>query len=200
MALNTDFIVKMPVSQKLLILGALIALMVLGYWFFVDNKMNAQLKALREGDPANPSADNVASLEQELEKLKWVERDKQNLEQQLEEKKQQLRAIESKLPSEAEMERLLLDLSQQMKAGGLVAKDIKPQPHKDAGLYMEVPIQLKLTGGYKYVMTFFSKVAEMDRIINFGGISIALAPEAKGAKTSDVEVNCTATTYRLKQQ
>jgi type IV pilus assembly protein PilO len=193
MALNSEFIVKMPLIQKVIILGAVILLILLGYYFFFHTKLVDELASLKK---------TLTEQQANLDKLKLVEKDIESIRAQIEAKQRELEKLKSKLPTEAEMEKLLLDLSEKGKLGGLTFSDIKPmgeRPGKD-NLYMEVPISLKLSGSYKFLMTFFSKVVSMERIINFANIVIT-CPEGsrKSGGSAEVQVNCTAVTYRFKE-
>jgi type IV pilus assembly protein PilO len=193
MALNSEFIVKMPLIQKVIILGAVIILILLGYYFFVHTKMTAELAKLQS---------DKSERQGKLDKLKLVEKDIESIRAQIEAKQRELEKLKSKLPTEAEMEKLLLDLSEKGKLGGLTFSDIKPmgeRPGRD-NLYMEVPISLKFSGAYKFIMTFFSKVVGMERIINFRDITIN-APEGskKAGAAAIIQVNCTAVSYRFKE-
>ena len=186
MALNTDFLVKMPMSQKLLVLAAIVALLFLGYWLLFDNSLSDEYQA---------QTGILQDKKTQLKKLQTVEKDKQKLDRELQEKERKLEKAKEKLPTETEMERLLLTVNELGQKNGIKFSVFKPGGERKEGqLYIEVPIDLKFNGQYLYVMNFFYEVSILPRIINFSGISLSAG--RKGG-VNDISVNCTATTYKF---
>jgi type IV pilus assembly protein PilO len=184
MALNTEFIVKMPIGQKLLVLVALILLIGILYWLMIASKLKEEYEQ---------KENSLNDKRTELAKLETVEKDKEKLDRELKEKERKLEKAKEKLPTETEMENLFLTISDLGKQNGISFEIFKPLPERKQGdLYWEVPIELKYKGNYRYVMNFFYKVTHLSRIVNFGGVGIT---GAKGG--SDINVNCTATTYKF---
>jgi type IV pilus assembly protein PilO len=186
MALNAEFIVKMPIAQKVLVLVGLILLLGLGYWFLIGSGLKKDLATAQT---------ELQTKQTTLTKLRAVEKDKEKLDRELAEKERKLESAKKKLPTETEMERLLLDINDLGQQNGIKFATFKPAPEQRQGnLYIEVPIDLKFTGGYIYVMNFFYKVATLPRIVTFSGVSITGGGRGK---TSEVEVTCTASTYKF---
>ncbi|HUT55087.1 MAG TPA: type 4a pilus biogenesis protein PilO [bacterium] len=186
MALNAEFLVKMPVSQKILVLAAAVAVLVLGYWFLIGSSLKSDLERMQA---------ELSQAKSDLAKLETVQKDKEKLDRELKEKERKLEKAKEKLPTETEMERLLLTINELGQQNGIRFSNFKPlAERKEGNLYIEVPIELKFTGGYLYVMNFFAKVAALPRIVNFNGVSITGG--GKG-KTSEIDVSCTASTYKF---
>ncbi len=186
MALNADYFIKMPIHQKLLILAALVALLFLGYYFLIDSKLTEEYKR-KQGQ--------LSSKRSELAKLETVERDKEKLDRQLKEKQRKLEKAKEKLPTETEMEKLFITISELGQKNGIKFSNFKPQTERAHGnLYIEVPISLDFTGSYVYVMNFFYKATHLPRIVNFHGLGIS-----SGKKGNEISVKCTAVTYKFKE-
>jgi type IV pilus assembly protein PilO len=187
MALNAEFLVKMPVSQKILVLAAVVAVLVLGYWVLIGSSLKSDLVRM-QGELAQAKSD--------LAKLETVQKDKEKLDRELKEKERKLEKAKEKLPTETEMESLLMKINQLGQQNGIKFSNFKPMPErKEGNLYIEVPIQLRFTGGYLGIMNFFANVAGYERIVNFNGV--AITGGKGGGRGSEVEVTCTASTYKF---
>lgn len=69
------------------------------------------------------------------------------------------------LPSDSEVPGLLEDISRLGMSGGLAFEEIKLQPQVSRPFYVELPIQITVTGGYHDLATFVSGVAGLPRIV-----------------------------------
>ena len=153
-----------------------------GYWF--DTK--GQLERL------------TAAEEQEVQKRQAFEAKQRKaaslepLKQQLEALKQSFGAMVRQLPNQAEIEALLVDISQTGLASGLEFELFEPQPEVPKDFYAEKPIKLRVTGTYHEFGDFVSGVAALPRIVTQHDISI----RPKGNDSSQLVMEATAKTYR----
>ncbi|MFN4263548.1 MAG: type 4a pilus biogenesis protein PilO [Thioalkalivibrionaceae bacterium] len=69
------------------------------------------------------------------------------------------------LPSEAEIPGLLNDISQTALQAGLEIELFQPRQEIQRQFYNEVPIQVRLRGGYEQVANFVSGIAGLPRIV-----------------------------------
>ncbi|ULT70338.1 type 4a pilus biogenesis protein PilO [Pseudomonas sp. BC42] len=69
------------------------------------------------------------------------------------------------LPSDGEVPGLLEDISRLGLGSGLALEEIKLQPPVPRPFYVELPIQITVTGGYHDLATFVSGVAGLPRIV-----------------------------------
>ena len=183
MALNTEFFVKMPIGQKLLIVAALVLTIGLLYYLLIDSKLTKEY---------NDKQSQLTEQRTELAKLETVEKDKEKLDRELKEKERKLEKAKEKLPTDTEMERLFLNISEIGQQNGISFKVFKPLAEKkQQDLYIEVPIDLSFSGSYRYAMNFFYKVTTLPRIVNFTGILIT------GGKGSEIAVSCKAVTFKF---
>ncbi len=147
-------------------------------------------------------------IQGQIEKLERVEKTELTLKADFESKqakavnleayKQQLTEIEEsfgamlrQLPSKTEVEGLLVDISQTGLASGIEFQLFKPQGEQFIEFYAELPIKMKMTGGYHEFGNFVSGVAALPRIVTLHDISIV-----EDKKSQQLTMEVTAKTYR----
>ena len=109
----------------------------------------------------------------EVTKLKDVFLEKKKLAVNLEAYKQQRAEIEQafgallkQLPNKSEMDALLIDINQAGLGRGLAFELFKPAAQENfTEFYAELPVNIKVTGGYHDLGAFASDVAKMPRIV-----------------------------------
>ena len=173
-----------PLPAKAGVLALLAAIVLgAGYWF--DTR--GQLERLE------------AAKQQEQEKrlaFEAKQRKAANLEPlraQLEEMKQSFGAMLRQLPNEAEVEALLVDISQTGLASGLEFELFEPKGEQKKDFYAEKPIQIRVTGTYHEFGEFVSGVAALPRIVTQHDITIS--PQG-GADSGLLVMQASAKTYR----
>lgn len=114
--------------------------------------------------------------------------------------KQQLKDIERsfgallrQLPGKTEVPNLLVDISQTGLSAGLDEKLFQPGPEVKKDFYAELPIKIRLSGGYHQLAQFVSGIAALPRIVTLHDIDIK--PESKDSYDQLV-LDLTAKTYR----
>jgi type IV pilus assembly protein PilO len=112
---------------------------------------------------------------------------------QLREMEKSFGAMLGQLPSRTEVPNLLVDISQAGVGAGLEEKLFQPDKEQQKDFYAELPIQIRLTGGYHEMGRFVSAVAALPRIVTLHDIEIAPAPKGTG---DSLVLNVTAKTYR----
>ncbi len=146
-------------------------------------------------------ADELASLEQEQVKeegLKKTYSEKITLainlpayKQQMEDMHQQFGTLLRQLPNKTEVPNLLVDITQAGLGRGLAFVLFKPEKEKPLEFYAELPINIKVTGGYHEMGQFVSDLAALPRIVTIGSIDITADP-----KTSTLNMSAVARTFR----
>ncbi len=136
-----------------------------GYWF--DTKIQME---------------TLARQQQEETQLKDTFKKKQlqaatlpKLKEQLEQIKFILNELFKKLPSDAQVDELIRDISQTMLASGLKQERFEPQYNletSEKGLYVKLPIKLGAKGDFHAFGKFISGIAAMNRIVTQHNISI----------------------------
>lgn len=113
------------------------------------------------------------------------------LKQQQEDIKETFGDLLKRLPNRTEVAALLVDISQQGLASGLEFELFRPGAEKPADFYVELPIQMKVTGSYHAFGAFISGVSDLPRIVTTHDVRIASRGEAGGLVMESV-----AKTYR----
>lgn len=143
------------------------------------------------------------SIELEAEKTKEVQlretyRDKlsqavtlEELKKQLEQVRQYVVQLEKQLPSKAEMAALLSDINQAGLGRSLQFEVFKPGQVNVKEYYAELPISIKLSGGYHDIGLFASDVAHLARIVTLNDLSIGFKD-----KSTQLVLEGVAKTYR----
>lgn len=115
----------------------------------------------------------------------------EGLKKQREQVQQYVIQLEKQLPSKSEMAALLSDINQAGLGRSLQFELFKPGSEAVKDYYAELPISVKISGGFHDMGMFASDIAHLSRIVTLNNISIA--PKGKeGALTLDA----TARTYR----
>lgn len=114
------------------------------------------------------------------------------LKQQLQEIEKLLDALLRRLPNKSEMEALLIDINQAGLGRGLKFELFKPAASETFNeFYAELPITVRVTGGFHDISAFASDISLMPRIVTLNDIS--LKPDSEGVLILDA----VAKTYRF---
>lgn len=171
-----------PLVPKVVILIILLGLVIAAGWWF---------------DWKDQLEDLSGKQEQEVKlKDEWLGKKRQavNLDEhrrQLAEIDRQFGALLKQLPNKSEMESLLVDINQAGLGRGLQFELFKPGAESVKDFYAELPITVKLTGGYHDLGAFAGDVAKMPRIVTLNNVVIETDP-----KTTTLKMDAIATTYR----
>jgi type IV pilus assembly protein PilO len=118
---------------------------------------------------------------------------------QLAEMERSFGAMLRQLPNKTEVPNLLVDISQSGLAAGLEEKLFQPENEVRKDFYAELPIRIRLTGGYHEMGAFASGIAALPRIVTLHNIEITPARDSRGGSgglPTDLVLNVTAKTYR----
>lgn len=99
---------------------------------------------------------------------------------QLKEIEQSLSALLKQLPNKSEMEALLVDINQAGLGRGLQFELFKPAAKETIhAFYAELPVSIRVTGGYHDIGAFASDVAQLSRIVTLNDISVTPGTDGK---------------------
>ncbi len=117
---------------------------------------------------------------------------------QLAEMEKSFGAMLRELPNRTEVPNLLVDISQTGLASGLEEKLFQPRGEVRKDFYAELPITIRLTGGYHEMGRFASGIAALPRIVTLHDIEIQPSSQVRGsvADPGSLTLNVTAKTYR----
>lgn len=113
-------------------------------------------------------------------------------EQQLEEMQVSFGAMLRQLPSEVEVSKLLVDISQSGLKSGLEFTLFKPESEIRREFYAELPVKIQVIGNYQQFGRFVSEVANLPRIVTLHDIDIKPS-KSKGDNMLSMDI--TAKTY-----
>lgn len=113
---------------------------------------------------------------------------------QLEEMKQSFGAMLRQLPNKTEVADLLVDVSQTGLASGLEFELFDPQDEVPREFYAELPIKIRVFGGYHELGEFISGLAALPRIVTIHDVT--MEPRKDGM----LVMSATAKTYRYLEE
>lgn len=96
----------------------------------------------------------------------------ESLKKQLEEVRQYVNQLEKQLPSKAEMDALLSDINQAGLGRSLQFDLFRPGQVVVKEYYAELPISVKISGGYHDIGMFASDIAHLSRIVTLGDVQL----------------------------
>src|SRR4030095_13132453 len=176
-------------------LGTTVLLLVLaagaGYYWFVWKAQRPELLEARAKE-----TELWTTLETKAKKAANL----QAYKDQLAEMEKSFGAMLRQLPNKTEVPNLLVDISQSGLAAGLEEKLFQPENELRKDFYAELPIRIRLTGGYHEMGAFASGLAALPRIVTLHDIEITPAGRESrggtGGLPTDLVLNVTAKTYR----
>lgn len=177
-------VLMLPIYIRLLLLLAILGVIGAGFFF---GAYQPQLEKYQQLERKNTSlkktlgekqryADNLPKFKAEYDQLKI------KLDQSIKE-----------LPKKKEIPTLLTSIAALAKKQGLEVLMFKPKKEVAKGFYAEVPVELKLQGGFHQVGQFFDAVGKLDRIVNVGDLDMKRAGRTQGK----LSVTCRAVTFRF---
>jgi len=178
---------SLPWPVKGVLLAVLFVLLVgAGYWFLWS--------------PSLDELDQAKNKETELRDV-FLSKKKQaiNLDaykQQMVDVEKTFGALLRQLPDKSQMDGLLTDINQAGLSQGLEFELFKPNPEVVSEFYAEMPISIKVIGGYHDLGAFATEISKLSRIVTINNISIS--PLSKDAKDKDgrLVMDAIAKTYR----
>jgi Tfp pilus assembly protein PilO len=119
--------------------------------------------------------------------------------QQLAEMEKSFGAMLRQLPNKTEVPNLLVDISQTGLSAGLEENLFQPQGEIRNDFYAELPIAIRLTGGYHEMGKFASGIAALPRIVTLHDIEIT--PQGgRNVTGGPLTINVRAKTYRYLEE
>ena len=184
MTITFDDIMKLSTPKKLGILGIIILLIVL---------VLGQYLLLPAYEKLDAKDQEYTKLEQDLNEKKRVAQDPKVFEAKLESVKRDLEIKKAQLPDKKEIPQLLTTISSLGKESGLSFLLFRPKPEVPKEFYAEIPVEIKVEGGYHEVASFFSRVGNLDRIVNITNVIMEKPKDQSGKMI--LTTSCLATTF-----
>jgi len=189
-AVNLDALkplIPLPIVVKLVALVAILALLCVGYYFSLWV----------------PMQDDIVKKKSDVERQRIVLQKNQKLARDIPKKKEeyenlqvQLKIALNMLPRQSQIPDLLESVTWAGKDSGLTFTTFKPVKESTKSIYAEVPVELKVSGSYKQLLSFLKRVGELPRIVNVVDMNI----EAPKDDSGDLTVTGKAITYRFVEE
>ena len=183
---DLDNIGSMPLVIKIMIWAiALIAMLVLGYFYHVKN-LQTDLEA---------SSAKEIELKQEFEQKAFQAANLEAYRKQMVEMEESFGALVSQLPSDTEVPGLLEDITNKGLVNGLELDSIDLQDEVAREFYVELPIRIVGEGSYHDLGAFISGMAGLPRIVTLHDFTIL----QQSISSPMLKLQITAKTYRYKE-
>jgi type IV pilus assembly protein PilO len=184
--ITIDSIVRLPRLQKVGMLCGAVALILGLYWFLVYRDYSAKLDARQA---------ILTKKQQELNEQMVILADLPKFRKETADMKGKRQKALEQLPNEKDIDKLLEDISSLAIESGLEILLFKPQQEVKRNFYAEIPVELKLSGGYHDLALFYDKIASLPRIVNVSDMLIEKPQEVDGRNI--LQASCTAKTYKF---
>lgn len=122
-------------------------------------------------------------LENNMAKLKTLETEKikaKNLEAQLDKMENAITFFENKLPHKSQIHQVLSQVSDIVTRNNLKPKSNKTQKVKRNAGYIELPLQMELSGNFKNYYSFLLELEKLDRITKIRKMDLILDKDNPG--------------------
>lgn len=183
--LNAENIGSWPLAVKVIAwVLAFVLVMVLGYFYNISD-LRQQLAQVEQKE---------TELKKEFEDKAFKAANLDALRTQMKEMEESFGALISQLPSDTEVPGLLEDITNKGVESGLEIKSIKLQPEMAKEFYIELPINIEVTGTYHDFGTFVSGIAGLPRIVTLHDFKMTSDPKTPGV----LSMSISAKTYRYK--
>ena len=187
MAIDAQTIANLSPARKL-ILVLVIVLLIFGLYWQLAYKGKARTIKRLSNDLSNKQA--------KLNENEAIARNLPRFKQEVEKLNQRLGRVVQELPNSREIPNLLETINNLGAINGLDVIFIRPQNDVDKGFYAEVPISIKVKGGYHEMGLFLDAVSKLPRIINVSDITMGNAREDERSGAIHLDISALATTYR----
>jgi type IV pilus assembly protein PilO len=138
----------------------------------------------------------LTRLQDELIKAKKNAEELTEWRTKMKKKEVQYKTVMKALPEKEEIPTLLSGISEAGKDAGLEFVLFEPKSEKRKEFYAEIPVDIKVTGSYHQVATFFDRVSNLPRIVNIRNIKMVPTKGDQGGGKA-LTTTCQAVTYKF---
>ena len=178
---------KIPTKTRAIAFFVIIGVAVVLFIWQVHIPKTNEIRSL-EADIAQQQA-KIRENDAKIKKLDQLRAEVKSLQERL-------KILTEQLPPESEVSGLLRQIQGLVNKSGLSLKLWRPATRRAhaSGMYEEIPISLKLTGGYHNVALFFDSVSKLTRIVNMLNVKMD-QPKLGRSGTMEINIDCTAMTF-----
>ena len=190
MALKLGDLSKIPPKQKIFLTVLICLLVGVGYYYLYYKEASQKIATLQT---------KLAELESKIKEQEVIAKNLPSFQAEVRRLEDQLGLLLDQLPNSAEIPSLLKNVSDLGRESGLDFLKFAPRGETGKGFYAEIPVTISVTGEYHGFALFADKVSHLPRIVNLSDIVFS-NPKAMGDDRRQVNVSCTATTFRFLEQ
>ena len=172
-----------PAIKAVVAVLLMLLVLALGYTFYLSD-LEDQLNLKREEE---------STLKEQFATKAHMAANLELYTQQMKEMENSFGMLLRQLPSDTEVPGLLEDITRTGLGSGLEFEEIKLLPEVTQQFYIELPIQITVTGAYHDLATFVSGVAGLPRIVTLHDFDLVPANPEGGPK---LRMSILAKTYR----
>ena len=187
-----DKFMKIPLSQRLLVLGALVGIIALVFYFFFYsstadsiNKAQSQMKGLSK---------QIKELEDFKKSDVWKNRDKET-----QEYLDQLKILQKKLPLTANEDGFIAVLQAEADQAGVKIEKITPMKKDYSSIFLAIPFKMEVVGTFPQIVQYLKSLARMidrpneGRLINVTNLTVTGKSKSTKGVLAKPENTLTAT-------
>ena len=153
-----------PAAVKALVTIILfVALVFGGYWFFIKDQYVVLDRVAAE----------EVSLKEQYESRAFKVANLDAFREQMAEMQKSFGALLKQLPAKTEVPGLLEDITNTALGSGLEIKSIQLKPEVSKEFYIELPMEIEVSGTYHDIASFVSGVASLPRIVTLHDLTIS---------------------------
>jgi len=171
MAIDLDTILKLSLAKKLAVLSAVIVAIFYGYYALLYVPKQDDLQRLET---------QLLDVQQKLQESKDAARRLPEFRKEVEELNRNFDKALAQLPDKKEIPTLLENITTTGRGANLEFLLFKPMAEVSKGFYAQVPVEVKVIGGYGDLVDFFQRVGEMSRIVNISNLKNSNAKDIDG--------------------
>ncbi|PID77740.1 MAG: protein PilO [Deltaproteobacteria bacterium] len=110
---------------------------------------------------------------------------------EFENRKEEFFIVMRALPETKEIPGILSAISSSAKDSDLEISKISPGKEVDKGFYAEIPVNMRIKGGFHETAIFFDRISRFGRIVNIDSANMTMG------KDNSIKTECKALTYRF---
>ncbi len=175
-----------PVPARIFVCLLACAVIIAGAYFLIVKDKNMELAGAQRKE---------VDLKSTFEKKAYEAANLEKYRQQMAEMEESFDALKKQLPKDTEVPGLLEDIDEKGIDSRLDIESITLKPEIASEFYVELPIEIKVAGGYHEFGAFVSGVAGMPRIVTLHDFDIK-----RDEKAGKLQMTIQAKTYRYKEQ
>ena len=172
-SINLDILRSIPLVQKIGLLLMVLAGIIVGFYYYIAEPKSAEIVALQG---------SIGTLDSEIQTLTIKVKHLDELIAAHKQLEIELAKKKERLPPEEEAVMLLKQVSDLGIRLGLDIKLWKPSPKSEdpSKLFVRMPVNVEVSGGYHTAALFFDRINAMPRIVTVSGLKMGAPKFEKG--------------------